>query len=754
MPHYARFSLMFKLFLQIRTFIFLVTVQVFTEPLGTAFQIDNIHLDVVYQPGDTQQLSQIEKLLQAQNWNQAATVVDDLLSKQIKSTVPFPMDSRSRESVLTAPNVREHAQWYLSQRFAQYPDALQAYREYVATVAASQFPDARQSIEKLEQFVGRFAFSNSGPEALMTLGDYYYRNGQLRLARRSWNRLLTEENQTVQDDDIIQIRRDAFSMEWTVPNESIDQAAVHARLLCLELASGNKVDLQTKLDRFKTRWPDATFDLNGKTVQWLNWLENQFKQPANTPGDPNQPETNGASIIDVTMEEIWRATIESPWPEMTERISTVCLPAGRSSSLRQRIRPVVYGDQVIWNDGNRVRSINIDDGKPSFPTGVQWDSDDDRKGTIWRISREIDVQSSKSVGQIVGVPEFDVTTLESNIYARVGSPFISSQPDAPQSRSLLIGLSQLREGRLIPGFPLQTPGPDYEFLGCPVVDTSGIYVALQKAVGTQIEIYIAHYDGKITNSDEPPIPRWITFVARGETYGQFCDGNISRNVISDVGNAIIIGGMLGTIGRISKSNGHIDWLIRYPRQPLVGNKPEHQMLNYFRSAGPYTNQANSITHLTNQVLILPTDHPDVFCVEITSGRVLWQNELPDVMYVLGEDDEHYYMSGDRLYWIERKTGSIVTSYPGYHGTIALGDARNSPRGLGKGTVTTSKIAVPMDDHILLFDRTLAYDPRFDSKVPVIARRINWDQQANPISEIRFTKGKLLVIDDKKIVAFK
>ena len=753
MPHYARFSLMSKLFLHFRIFVSLVIVQICTEPLGVAFQIENIHLDVIYQPGDTQQLSQIENLLQAQNWNQVATVVDELLSRQIKSTVPFPMDNRSRESVLTAPNIREHAQRYLSQRFSQYPDALQAYREYVATAAKSQFSDAQQSTEKLEQFVGRFAFSESGPEALLTLGDYYFRNGQLHQARQTWNRLLTFENRTANGDDKVQKQRDAFSAEWTVPNQSIDQAAVHARLLCLELASGNNSDWQIKLDRYKSRWPDATFKLNGKTVQWFSWLENQFQQPTNTPDNP-PPATNGAAIIDVTMEEQWKATIKSPWPEMTERISTVCLPAGRSSSLRQRIRPVINGDQVIWNDGNRIRSINIDDGKPSFPTGVQWDNDDEQKGTIWRISREFDVQQSTSVGQIVGVPEFDVTTSESNIFARVGSPFIASQPDAPQSRSSLIGLSQLREGRLIPGFPLQAPGPDYEFLGCPIVDTSGIYVALQKAVGTQVEIYIAHYDGKITNSDEPAIPRWITFIARGETYGQFCDGNVSRNVISDVGNAIIIGGMLGTIGRISKSNGRIDWLIRYPRQPLIGNKPGHQMLNYFRSTGPYTNRSDGITHLSNQVLILPTDHPDVFCVEITSGRILWRNELPDVMYVLGEDDEHYYMSGDRLYWIERNTGSIVTSYPGYHGTIALGDARNSPRGLGKGTVTTSKIAVPMGEHILLFDRTLAYDQRVDSKVPVIARRIDWDQHANPISEIQFTNGKLLVIGDKEIVAFK
>ena len=716
--------------------------------IPAAPQVDQIQPEVTYFHDDIQAVLQIEKLIQAENWPQMATVTDEFLANSLSRTVPFSISVDSQTTVLSSANSRVFALNKLSQWFSKYPEALVAYQDYVSSRAESQYQDASRSLISVERFIDRYAFSRQGQIALMTLGDYYYLDGRIQEAKLTWSRLLSDANRPKKTNNrnTVLKNHDETTNAWRYPNPSVDQAGVLARLLILEIINGTAADTANKIDKFKSRWPNATFEINGKKVTWSYWLESQFKHDPTFDAVTMQQSETDPDIVDTAMQQLWSATENDSWRKLSDRFSEICLPSGRTFSLLRRIKPVIINDQMLWQSGHSVRSVDIRTGKASFPTGTPWDEDNTMKGTIWRLSSEIDTNVKASIEQCTGIPEFEIIPAGNRVFARVGDPLIAAQRNTTNASSQIVGLDLMREGRVVAGFPLRPPSSSFEFLGSPIVDETGIFIVLQKSVGTQVEIHIAHYDGKIANTNEPAIPRWITLIARGETYGQYCAGNISTSVLSNNGGSVIFGGMLGTVASIKKADGRIQWLVRYPRSPLTDQSPDHQMLNYFRAQAP-------VTH-SEQLLVMPADFADILCIDSNSGHVIWRQELPDAVYALGEDDQHYFVSGDRLYWLNKKTGDIVTSYPGYQGTVSLGDARGAVRGIGRGIVSKNSIAFPINRKIVLFDRRLTFDSRTNTKVPRIKRVLHLPEHVNQLSEINYHRGILLVVGDKKITAFR
>ena len=711
-------------------------------------QVDQIQPEVTYFHDDIQAVLQIEKLIQAENWPQMATVTDQFLSNALNRTAPFSISVDSQAKVLCSANSRVFALNKLSQWFSKYPEALAAYQDYVSSRAENQYEDASRSLFSVERFIDRYAFSRQGQIALMTLGDYYYLDGRIQEAKVTWSRLLSDANRprkTTNRNTVLK-NRDETTDAWRYPNPSIDQASVLARLLVLEIINGAPAGAAKKIDEFKSRWPNATFEINGKKVTWSYWLESQFKRDPKFDAVPEQQSESDPDIVDTAMQQLWSATENNSWRKLSDRFSEICLPSGRSFSLQRRIKPVIIDDQVLWQSGKSIRSVEIKTGQTSFPTGTSWDEDTTMKGTIWRLNSEFDTDDISPIEQCTGIPEFEIIPAGNHVFARVGDPLVAAKRNSTSSSSQIVGLDLMREGRVLAGFPLRPPSSSFEFLGSPIVDETGIFVVLQKSVGTQIEIHIAHYDGKIANTNEPAIPRWITLVARGETHGQYCAGNFSRSVLSNKNGSVIFGGILGTVASIKKADGRIQWLVRYPRSPLTDQSPDHQMLNYFRAEALFSD--------SEQLLVMPADFPDILCIDSISGHVIWRQELPDAVYALGEDDQHFFVSGDRLYWLNKKSGEIVTSYPGYQGTVSLGDSRGATRGIGKGMVCDNTIAFPINRKILLFDQKLTTDPRTNTRVPRIKRVLHVPENVNQLSEIHFHRGTLLVVGDKKITAFR
>jgi outer membrane protein assembly factor BamB len=719
----------------------------------------DIPKSVNYHLADIQSLARIESLMQAKSFKIAATAIAAALEGESLQVCPFPHDELSAQRIHTAPNVRRFTLSLVGNWFEKFPEAHGAYQEIVDATASIRFEESKTSLESLEQFVDRFAFSSSGEKALLLLGDYYYQRGHYYSAKAAWQRVLAKpglpahennrEIQPVNPDSPLRIsdNPDLYFGNWRFPNPKTGQAQIHARLLLVSMLSNHDDNFQDRLDSFEKNWPDAKFQANGKSTSWRDWLASEYQNHRSTLIAKLSDQGDELSLLDIQMQRIWKLPTDSIWPVFPDRYSQICLPAGRSGNLEYRIFPEVNDGQIIWQNGALVRSLHLENGTATIPVSNARIANESTTGTLWRLPREADFHYNhlSESDSVTGIAQFSVTINDKNVFARMGNPLIASQAKGTRNKSAIVGLDLRRQGRLLPGFPLEPPSEEFEFIGAPLIDDTGLYVALQKRAGTQVEMHVAFYDSRIVAAAGPPVPKWSTFIASAATHGQSLAGSMSRNVLQMAEGSIIFGGTLGTVASLKKSDGRIQWLVSYPRQELESRDPEFQMLNYFRATKPCV--------FADRIFVLPEDHSDVFCIELMTGRVLWHQPLPDVVYMLGAHENHLLVSGDRLYWLDRDTGQIDSSYPGYTGPVAIGEARCNPRGIGKGAICGDLVAFPVAGEIILFDVSLVTEPG-GMNSPRIRRRIKVDNGNENISSLYFESGILVLIKNGQIEAYR
>ena len=122
----------------------------------------------------------------------------------------------------------------------------------------------------------------------------------------------------------------------------------------------------------------------------------------------------------------------------------------------------------------------------------------------------------------------------------------------------------------------------------------------------------------------------------------------------------------------------------------------------------------------------------------------------DAVHVLGVAGEHLIVSGDRLIWLDRRSGKVAGRFP------AAGDGGNvtalpSPRGLGRGLISANEIYWPTANEIIVFSAVLKEKQAVEA--PPMVRRIRLDTRGSEGGNLVTADGWLLIATPSRLMAF-
>jgi hypothetical protein len=146
------------------------------------------------------------------------------------------------------------------------------------------------------------------------------------------------------------------------------------------------------------------------------------------------------------------------------------------------------------------------------------------------------------------------------------------------------------------------------------------------------------------------------------------------------------------------------------------------------------------------IFCAPQDTPEIFALDALTGELVWSTDeaaVADIVQLLGTVGDTLVVSGDRLLWLNKRTGRIAGSFPA-DTTPLIHGALPSPRGLGRGTIVGEQVYWPTAGEILVFPATLDVATSGQA-IPHMLARI-------PVQPGGSEGGNLLLIDAILLVA--
>jgi len=136
-----------------------------------------------------------------------------------------------------------------------------------------------------------------------------------------------------------------------------------------------------------------------------------------------------------------------------------------------------------------------------------------------------------------------------------------------------------------------------------------------------------------------------------------------------------------------------------------------------------------------------------------TGDLVWStddSDAADAVHILGVTKDHMIVSGDRLIWLDRRSGRVDARFP------AAGSSGNlnslpSPRGLGRGVIAADEIYWPTVNEIIVFATALKDRKSVDA--PPMQRRIRLETRGSEGGNLIAVDGWLLVATPSRLMAF-
>jgi outer membrane protein assembly factor BamB len=536
-------------------------------------------------------------------------------------------------------------------------------------------------------------------------------------------------------------------------------AEVRARLILVDLLSGNLGEAADKLERFRALHPKDRGALGGQTVVLADRLGELLAQARQSPaiappaGWPTFAHAlDRAAQIPTALPKhftigapAWRVTIGKPNVSNVEIDRNILERQPRIGESWDRIlayHPVVVGRKVFLSYPAGVAAIDLATGRfawadPSAAPPEKFLADD------CLIFRDADGAPLRTNQWPRGVARFTLSVDGDMLLARTGSPATSfpiegrSGPPRAPSRIAAFDVSDARQGRLV-ARPWSSDDERIAIDGAPISDGRFVYTTLRRS-DVRPEVLVACYDMAV----DPPRQRWRTMVASAETPGSGRLYECTHNLLSLAGDTLYLNTNLGAVAALSTADGSIRWL-------TVHASVHEGDVRKLQDTGHFYRDLTPCLLYRDLAIVAPFDSPAIFALDAATGAPRWSTDAaPDVIHLLGVNGDVLWASGDRLLAFDVRTGRLVSRWPE--------GPRADPRGFGRGLVVGGSVLWPTRDQLFVFDSPL----QAGEKQPLVPRpgAAVWSRHQvfggnlvwagdSPVG------GYLLVATDAELVAFR
>ncbi len=378
-------------------------------------------------------------------------------------------------------------------------------------------------------------------------------------------------------------------------------------------------------------------------------------------------------------------TISVPTTELDDRLFP---EASNGATRTPDLTPVIWQDKVIINTGQAIRAYELTTGK-SWPIAS-------RSLPLWRSNDTSDVIKPPLQLPIDNVPQVTLTVADDLLAVRDGSQVTGWLPAARHdkltaSRICLLDLAE--EGRMRSGFPWQ-PSPQNEGIeieGTPVINAGRMYFGLTRRDAATVQSFVQCIN---TTGQELWKSELLGASRPVESTSQL---RVSHALVSISDGVVYYQSYVGTLAALDAATGDLLWLVQYPRAELASD-------GYPRRRRAEARDVATTLVAGDLVIVAPADCDRIFAVLRDTGQIVWATapgEADDAAHLLGITDQHVIAQGDRLYWINRRTGLIEAAFPEGASRQNYG-ALPSPRGVGRGALSNQAIYFPTTDAIYVF----------------------------------------------------
>ncbi|HVT30394.1 MAG TPA: PQQ-binding-like beta-propeller repeat protein [Lacipirellulaceae bacterium] len=664
-------------------------------------------------------LEQARALAAAHNWDEAIDIYRELSAGDARGVVAI---DQGRYLSLRA---------YCHLQIARFaPEGLAAYRRRVDPVAEPWYRKglANRDERLLQRVVDELYCSSWGDDALLALGELALERADYADARHDWEQVSPLLRSPDGLPTWLALRGVDLAKNWpevqqlwqtrtgppdwlAYPDTNLNLADVRARLILVSIRAGQLDRAALEFEVFRRLYPNAKGQLGGQLETYAAALERLLTLARGWPAPQacaDWPTFAGSLTRSAVAEPIagvlvpaWKDPIRLTPPAYVRTVRFVQGGADNAKPKQQPeaiVResqrplssyPVVVGDVILFADGSAIHAAQLASGKPAVTAD----------GVLYRIEaapeRTQHVPWGAAGGVARGVPRLTLTAADGVLFARVGS-LPTSQPQAGPSSAgdRIIGLDLKREGLLT--FRPTREEAGWSFDGAPVSAGDRVFVAMRQSDVTP-HAYVACFD-RVTG-----VERWRTSIGAADTPASGMGDEITHNLLTVVGNRIYFNSNLGLVAALQADSGEICWISRYERRRgKTFTEGAASPLYFDRDPSP-------CAYCDGLVIVAPSDTPTVFAIDAETGKTVWrENQLPDVLQLLGVVDKRLIVSGDRIASLDVASGHIDWIWPeSKHAGI---------RGMGRGIVAGNEIFWPTRDRIYALDVKTGAQTRAPTKI--------------------------------------
>ncbi len=648
------------------------------------------------------QFDNVQGLLEQQNWDAALDAI-----ALIQRDYPDALVEAGDGHYL---NASDYGRWIIS----TLPEAgLAAMRQHQDGWATQRFQDARQADRStpLQQIITTAFSSSLGDDALWKLGEWYWEQGDIARARRCWSSLLTpaQRESGVGPD-----------LRLHYPDTSLSAGQIVSRLMMCHLAERN--------EEAARHLSGQEADLDVTETGWLAGREGQLSEIT-------------ADLLDAAGD--WtRTEARSDWPTFARRScresaapvhvhlagprwSMKLVPADTVGWRRSRLGlpavppaaqfPVVWQDLVIFHDGQRVRALRCDNGRPAWPNDA-----DGHSGTIYP---PFPIHLPPLPWPSAGVPRYTLTVADGLAVARLGPPLVStgSAPMRVARRPWLVALDvEQEQGGLVWLTDDQAlDGSDWMFAGAPVAAEGRLYVALIRSK-PQHEFGVVCLDGR----DGTVLWQTTVYQILSEVpAGLAMHGS---HLLTSSEGLVFASTDTGAVAALDLRTGVIRWVVTYTSQPL-------QITDFSDE-----DRAGLLppVYWAGRLFVKPNDSSDLMALDAQSGTRLWRRAVGEgIVHLLGVSGLRLMISGEQLWAVDVATGLLQWRF---------GSSDPAAFGYGRGAMTSAEVFWPTRDDLWVID---AQSGRAVQRIPL---RAGYDLSGG---NIVLSADRLLIAGPDHLTAF-
>ncbi len=603
------------------------------------------------------------------------------------------------------------------------PAARKLYRARAEPLAERwlQQATAEHDIRLLRRIVAEAFCTHAAEKALDLLGDLAFEKGHFLEARHWWSLIVPPLSDSEPSPN--EARRLVF------PDPQLGPARVRAKQIVALIFEGDVAQARAELRTFRARHGQAAGRLAGRTGNYATTLEGLLRQRQAGPLSPQEddwPTFGGRParqrvLTDALPERLWadgpawRVRLEAPVAEGEPGGA----PRNEPRSLTARrlaFHPVIAAERVLVADARYITAYHLHTGRRLFRYDL---GSEDRKadGLPLKLPAEPDMGHTLSVA-------------DGRVYARLGEPVIAPpgrgelKGEGGNSYLVCLDLDKGGKERWVVPAPKGKARERVVFEGAPLIHGGRAYAALSTlATGwTRTEI-VCH--GALTGA-----LRWRQEVCEVP----LAEGEPPRgrhHLLTLAGAAVVYCSHSGAIVAVDALTGKRLWGVRYPSRGAMA--PESMSA---RALAP-------CLAVDRLLFAAPLDSDRILCLDVDTGRTLWEREGAQVVHLLGVSQGRLLFTTARGV---RALDAVTGSDEGGWTQPVVGSLGN----FGRGLLVGGRVLWPTQD-VQLPLRLLSQEDGGQGRgaEAIDPTRLRWLRPGN----MAFGGGCLVVADTEELVGY-